>query len=64
LVTIEVTNDCGNGQADDKKSGFEAWKAALIAGRLGLPTPMWAIDILEKAEHVALNALEEKGGRR
>jgi len=49
---------------DDKKGGFAAWKATLFAGRLGIPAPIWAIDILENAERIALNDLKEKGGQK
>jgi hypothetical protein len=49
---------------NDKKGGFEAWKASLFAGRLGIPAPIGAIDVLENAERIALNDLDEKGGQK
>lgn len=49
---------------DDKKGGFEAWKAVLIAGRLGLVAPVWAIDLLEKVEHQAIEGVDAKGNKR
>ena len=45
---------------DDKKGGFEAWRATLIAGRLRIPAPIWAIDLLEKVERDALEGVTKK----
>lgn len=33
----------------EHKTGFDAFKAVVLSGRLGLPAPSWAIDLLEKA---------------
>lgn len=40
--------------ADDKKTPNDGWKATLLAGRLGIPAPTWAIELLEEAEHDAI----------
>jgi len=31
------------------KSAFDGWNAMILAGRHGIPAPLWAIDLLEKA---------------
>lgn len=31
------------------KTAFDGWCAMILSGRCGIPTPLWAIDILEKA---------------
>ena len=50
--------------ADDRKTAHDGWKATLLAGRLGIPAPTWAIDLLEKAEHDAITNYEGKKGEK
>lgn len=38
------------------KSAFDAWNAMILAGKLEIPIPLWAVDLLEKA---ALNSIVE-----
>lgn len=46
---------------DSKKTPNDGWKATLLAGRLGIPAPTWAIELLEQAEHDALRGTDAKG---
>jgi hypothetical protein len=46
-----------------KKTPHDGWKATLLAGRLRIPAPTWAIDLLEKAERDAIKRIDDKGGK-
>lgn len=43
----------------DEKTTFDGWKATLLAGRIGIPAPMWAIEKLEQAERDAIAGLTD-----
>lgn len=45
----------------DKKTPHDGWNATLLAGRLGIPAPLWAIDLLEKAYRDSIRGTDEKG---
>jgi hypothetical protein len=45
----------------NKKTAHDGWKATLLAGRLGIPAPTWAIDLLEKADRAAIKGIDENG---
>ena len=43
----------------DEKTTNDGWKAALLAGRIGIPAPMWAIEKLEQAERDSIAGFTE-----
>ncbi len=44
-----------------EKTTHDGWNATLLAGRLGIPAPLWAIDLLQKAYHDSIRGTDEKG---
>lgn len=42
-----------------EKTANDGWKATLLAGLIGIPAPMWAIDKLEQAERESIAGLTD-----
>jgi hypothetical protein len=43
-----------------EKTPHDGWNATLLAGRLRIPAPLWAIDLLQKAYHDSIRGTDEK----
>ena len=44
-----------------RKTPHDAWKATLLAGRLRLPAPLWAIELLKQTERYVVTGVDENG---